>query len=103
MFCWLSPMCMYLAHFGCRWPFLKQGEQTLEGRSGSLCQYFDTAVALVACITTQPKCEGSVHNEIAVADSLNPSMYISMDFLNVIGFVLACHGLHISILWLFSP
>jgi hypothetical protein len=34
---------------------------------------------------------------------LNPSMYIGMEFLNVIGFVLACHGLHNSILLLFSP
>jgi hypothetical protein len=57
---------------------LQHGEQTLEGWSGSLCQYFDTAVAQVAYITAEAKGEGIVHNEIAVTDSLNPSMYIGM-------------------------
>src|SRR2546429_3150162 len=103
MFCRLSPLSAYLVYFCCGWSSLQHDEQTLEGRSSSLCQYFYTAVTLVARITAEAKGEGFVHNEIAIANSLNPSMNIGMEFLNVIRFVLACHGLHNSTLSLISP
>ena len=96
-------MSAYLVYFCCGWSSLQYSEQTLKGRSGSLCKYFDTAVAQVAYITSEAKGEGIVYHEIAVTDSLNPSIYIGMKFLNVIGFVLGYHGLHNSILSLISP
>src|SRR5947207_14969778 len=103
MFCRLSPMSTYLVYFCCGWSSLQHSEQTLKVRSGSLRKYFDTAIAQVAYTTAETKGEGSIYNEIAVPNALNPSIYIGMYLLNVIGFALACHQLPTSKHFPFIP
>src|SRR6266487_3886529 len=103
MLCWLPPFCTYLSDVSGRWSLPQQGEQTVEGRSRSLSQYFYTAVSVITCISTQAKRQGMFNDKIAEAHPLHPSMHISMKFLNGVSVVLACHEHNDSILLLISP
>ena len=103
MLCWLPPFCTYLSDVSGRWSLPQQGEQTVEGRSRSLSQYFYAAVSVITRISTQAKSQGMFNNKLAEADPLHPSMHMSMQFLNGVSVVLACHGHNDSILLLISP
>src|SRR5260370_33902705 len=100
---WLPPFFLYLAHVGCGWPLPQQGEQALQGRTGSLGQYFYTAISRVTCISARAKHQGMFNDNVAEADPLHPSTYVGMQFLNLVAVVQVCHRNNHSRLLLICP